>query len=135
MHLYHQDMVNSVDSAFCVHIVKTCILVPDWYMCMMCASFLFPLSSCTSQSRFENYFGGPYLELGHLLYHKLFGPTLSIEEEMFVSSMTVLERLSTNRGDHHEAESFYFRVFSEGKETIDRQGVCVCVCVCVCVYG
>ena len=95
--------------------------VPDWCMYII-IFFPSPPPSCTSQSRFENYFGGPYLELGHLLYNKLFGPIPSVDEELFVSSMTVLERLSSKRGDHHEAESFYFQVFSEGKEAIDRQG-------------
>ena len=74
-----------------------------------------------SQTRFENYFGGPYMELGQLLHQKLFGSLLPVDEEMFVSSMAVLERLSARRGDHHEAENFYFSVFSEGKEAIDRQ--------------
>lgn len=45
-----------------------------------------------------------------------------VEEEMFVSAMQVLEKLSSNHGDHHEAETFYFNVFAEGKESIDRQG-------------
>ena len=74
-----------------------------------------------SQTRFENYFGGPYLELGQLLHHKLFGSLLPVDEEMFVSSVAVLERLSAKQGEHHEAEKFYFSVFSEGKEAIDRQ--------------
>ena len=74
-----------------------------------------------SRTRFENYFGGPYLELGQLLHHKLFGSLLPVDEEMFVSSVAVLERLSAKRGEHHEAEKFYFSVFSEGKEAIDRQ--------------
>ena len=61
------------------------------------------------------------MELGQLLHQKLFGSLLPVDEEMFVSSMAVLERLSARRGDHHEAENFYFSVFSEGKEAIDRQ--------------
>ena len=61
------------------------------------------------------------MELGHLLYVKLFGSILPVDEEMFVSAMTLLERLSSKHGDHHEAEAFYFTVFSGGEEAIDRQ--------------
>ena len=76
------------------------------------------------QNRFENYYGGPYLEFGHLLYTKLFGGVVPVEEEMFVSAMTVLERLSNRQEEHLAAERFYFSVFTEGKETIDRQREC-----------
>ena len=52
---------------------------------------------------------------------KLFGSIVPVDEEMFVSAMTLLERLSSRHGDHHEAEAFYFTVFSGGEEAIDRQ--------------
>ena len=76
------------------------------------------------QNRFENYFGGPYLELGHLLYHKLFGEVLPVDEEMFLSAMTLLGRLSLRDGggEVHETEAFYFTLFSGGSDSISREG-------------
>ena len=74
------------------------------------------------QNRFEHYFGGPYLELGHLLYKSFFGAQLAVEEGRFVVAMTTLEKLSWKRGEHHEAEEFYFTVFSDGRDTISREG-------------
>ena len=52
---------------------------------------------------------------------KLFGTVLPVSKEMFISAMGTLEGLSVN-SEHHEVESFYFSVFSEGKEVIDKQG-------------
>ena len=76
------------------------------------------------QNRFENYFGGPYLELGHLLFSKFFGGggTGTVDEQTFTSALSNLEALTWQRGDFHEAEGFYFSVFSQGKDTIDREG-------------
>ena len=74
------------------------------------------------QNRFENYFGGPYLELGHLLFSKFFGGGGAVDEQTFTSALSNLEALTWQRGDFHEAEGFYFSVFSQGKDTIDREG-------------
>ena len=74
------------------------------------------------QNRFENYFGGPYLELGHLLFSKFFGGGGTVDEQTFTSALSNLEALTWQRGDFHEAEGFYFSVFSRGKDTINREG-------------
>ena len=41
---------------------------------------------------------------------------------MFTSALSNLESLTWHKGDFHEAESFYFSVFSKGKDSIDREG-------------
>ena len=75
------------------------------------------------QNRFENYFGGPYLELGTLLYKCLLAHVTGVvDEETFISTMTRLEQVSGHHGDHQEADSFYFSVFAEGKDTLDEKG-------------
>ena len=68
------------------------------------------------QNRFENYFGGPYLELGHLLFSKFFGGGGTVDKQTFTSALSNLEALTWQRGD------FYFSVFAQGKDTIDREG-------------
>ena len=74
------------------------------------------------QNRFENYFGGPYLELGHLLYSKFFSGEQLVDEASFVSALINLEALTWQKGDFHEAEMFYFTVFSNGEDFIDKKG-------------
>ena len=75
------------------------------------------------QNRFERYFGGPYLELGHLLYKHLLGHvTGSVDKETFVATASRLERACIGRGHPQGAESLMFSVFSEGKDNLDEKG-------------
>ena len=61
---------------------------------------MFTASKCT-QSRFINYFGGPCVEFGRLLYNRLVGKTTigaagkEEEESMFVAALTQLRRASS----------------------------------------
>ena len=63
---------------------------------------MFTASTCT-QSRFINYFGGPCVEFGRLLYDRLIGKTTigaagkeeEEEESMFVAALTQLRRASS----------------------------------------
>ena len=76
------------------------------------------------QTRFQQHFGGPYLELGHLIYQQLFGHvTTSVSMEMFVAAATRLERVCT-RGSSEEKESFVFSVFAEGAEQLNEKSEC-----------
>lgn len=81
-----------------------------------------PAAPLVRKDRFESYFGGPYVELGRLLYHKLFGEMEPVDEEMFLSSLTLLRRVTTVElgGEQHEAEAFCFTVFSESSDGVDR---------------
>lgn len=52
------------------------------------------------QSRFINYFGGPCIEFGQLLYEKLFGEGMAgkdeeEEEASFVAALSKLRKLSS----------------------------------------
>lgn len=62
------------------------------------------------------------MELGHLLFTKLFGGVGTVDEQTFTSALSNLESLTWHKGDFHEAESFYFSVFSRGKDAIDKEG-------------
>ena len=76
------------------------------------------------QTRFQQHFGGPCLELGHLIYQQLFGyVTTAVSMEMFVAAATRLERVCT-RGSSEEKESFVFSVFSEGAEQLNEKSEC-----------
>ena len=62
------------------------------------------------------------MELGHLLFSKFFGGGGTVDEQTFTSALSNLKALTGQRGDLHEAECFYFSVFAQGKDTIDREG-------------
>lgn len=63
------------------------------------------------------------MELGTLLYKCLLGHvTGAMDEETFISTMTRLERVSGRHGEQQKAESFYFTVFAEGKDTLNEKG-------------
>ena len=62
------------------------------------------------------------MELGHLLFAKFFGGSGTVDEQTFTSALSNLEALTWPRRDFHEAEGFYFSVFSRGQDTIDREG-------------
>lgn len=62
------------------------------------------------------------MELGHLLYTKFFSHDHSVDEATFVSALNNLESMTWQKGDFHEAESFYFTVFSKGEDYIDKGG-------------
>lgn len=57
-----------------------------------------------------------------MLFSKFFGSSGMVDEQTFTSALSNLEALTWHKGDFHEAESFYFSVFSKGKDTIDREG-------------
>ena len=63
------------------------------------------------------------MELGHLLFNKFFSASKTVDEQTFTSALSNLKSLTWHRGDFHEAESFYFSVFSRGQDTIDRGGM------------
>ena len=48
-----------------------------------------------------------------------------MDEQTFTSALSNLEALTWQRGDFHEAEGFYFSVFSQGKDAITREGTSV----------
>lgn len=75
------------------------------------------------RDRFVHYFGGPCVEFGQLLVDRLFGGPGTINEETFISALTNLARLSAFKGNLHEAEKFFFYVFSQGKEHLDKKGL------------
>ena len=57
-----------------------------------------------------------------MLFSKFFGGSGTVDEQTFTSALSSIESLTWHKGDFHEAESFYFSVFSKGKGSIDREG-------------
>ena len=78
---------------------------------------------CVSlQTRFQQHFGGPCLELGHLLYRQMFGHvTTSVSVETFVAAASRLELVCT-RGSREDAGSLVFSIFGEGADTLTEKG-------------
>jgi hypothetical protein len=76
------------------------------------------------KSRFINFFGGPCVVFGQLLYERLFGGKQDpVDQDSFVTTMENLARLSGGKGLTHEAEKFFFHVFSQGKEILDQKSL------------
>lgn len=75
------------------------------------------------QNRFERYFGGHYLELGHLLYKQLLGHMSTfVDVETFIATVSQLEHVCSGCRNRREAESLIFNVFTEGKNALDERG-------------
>ena len=73
------------------------------------------------QTRFQQHFGGLCLELGHLIYQHLFGHvTTSVDMETFVDAVSRLERVCSGHGNQQDAEALIFRIFTEGRDTLNE---------------
>ncbi|XP_011410302.1 PREDICTED: restriction of telomere capping protein 5-like [Amphimedon queenslandica] len=75
------------------------------------------------KTRFSNYFGGPCVKFGQYLHDRLFKDVGFVDKETFVKQMKTLSTLLAGDCRLHEAEKYFFYVFSHGEEKLDQKSL------------